>query len=127
MRPYYKLMLDLQALIGVLGDPQAQLIREAEFCIKNYCEPWTCPDCGRTTKIPDDHKCPNLCGKCKNKGMMPYSYLEQHRMSWQINALLKCVQTYANKWFFGRLAKKVLADIHKVPKPKYNQDLNIRK
>jgi len=63
MRSYDKMIIDLQGLkayaSGVPDRPYpggAELINEVLYCLNSYCEPWVCPDCGNTLKIPEDHK-----------------------------------------------------------------------
>lgn len=130
MRGYDQLIADLEkakdSIRGVSGQPVAggpELITEVQMCLRNYCDPWVCADCGHTAKIPENDAAPNVCPKCRGESVIAYGYMEQHRLSFQINKLLRCVQRYARVWIFGYLAKKCLATIHHVPTPKYKGGL----
>ena len=134
MIDYDKMVEGLKALRrDIEGDPKSplkpviQTLDDTLFCLSNYCEPWICPDCGNYVKIPHNRRKPNVCNRCSGTAMTTYAYMEQHRMSWQLAKLLECLQTYANRWLFGKLAKKVLKDVQKVPKPGRGSGLQIPK
>lgn len=86
---------------------RAATLKYTAFCMKEYIEPWSCPDCGHVRKIPVFLKKPGECPKCLNTHMMPYAYLEQKRMDGQLRWILQCI-TWYSKQPNGQVATRCL-------------------
>jgi len=71
--------------------------QRVEYILKEYVEPWTCPHCQWTVKVPPDGAEKKLCPKCKNNDVLPYSYKEQARMSAQLHILMQMAEWYSHK------------------------------
>jgi hypothetical protein len=88
-------------------------IETAIHWLRNYIDPWLCPDCGHTSKVPDSDHDPRACPRCNGNRMFPYSYLEAERMNKQLTLMLQGLTYYAQK-SNGHMAKKILKEISEV-------------
>lgn len=98
-----------------IDESHRKCIKDLIAWARAYIEPWMCPSCGKTVKVPEDRKKPRLCMGCLKEGMFPYAYLEQERMAPQLKLLLECVQHYA-KTHDGEIAKYTLSQLSSVVK-----------
>lgn len=120
MNDFEKLKHDLQQTLV-----KDTVRKEVIYCLDNYLEPWTCPNCYTTTKIPFNHKDPQHCIKCNTNDMLSYSYLQAQRQDIQIKILLSCVNYYLsqkNKSFATKTITrltKVDADLVRNNKPSW--------
>lgn len=88
----------------------AEEVKTAAYWLRQWVEPWMCPDCGTHTKVPFSDLTPRVCIRCGGKKMFPYAYLEQERMNRQALIMLSALQKYAQKRY-GHLAQAVLKEI----------------
>lgn len=95
------------------GQPEYEALDIAIFALREYVEPWRCPDCGHTMKIPEFQHDPRKCPKCGGRSMFPYAYLEIERMNKQLRLMLQCLTHYARKRH-GHLAKETLRRVNEV-------------
>lgn len=86
---------------------ESEDILTAIHWLKEWVEPWSCPDCGFTTKVPGSDIDPRHCDRCGGNRMFPYSYLEQERMNKQMTLMLSCLTHYARKRH-GHMAQETL-------------------
>lgn len=72
-----------------------QAVRDAIYCMTEYVDPWSCPDCGFQAKIPPFPQKKRTCPQCHGENFFPYAYLEQERMDAQMRELLAFVSQCA--------------------------------
>lgn len=88
----------------------AEEVRLAAHWLRQYCEPWLCPACGLTLKVPDSDRSPRDCPKCGGDRMFPYAYLEVERMSAQMTLMLGGLTHYAKRGQ-GHVAQQILSQV----------------
>lgn len=94
-------------------DPAAETILSAMHWLREYTEPWQCPDCGHNSKVPEFDHMPRLCSKCGSDRMLPYAYLEVERMNKQMRLMLQALNYYAKRRF-GHVAMEALKKCNSV-------------
>jgi len=102
------------------GNPRAKFlnqsistIQDALFCLQNYIEPWRCPGCGNSEKIPHNPRRPRLCAFCGESKCFPYQHLEVERMNAQMGILLKTASFYSTQQN-GEVAEQALLQLQRV-------------
>lgn len=88
-------------------------LQMAELWLREYVEPWQCPDCGWFAKIPEFDSDPRRCPTCSGQSVFPYGYMECERMNRQLALLAQCATHYARKKE-GQVAQRTLEQITRV-------------
>ncbi|MEE8298421.1 MAG: hypothetical protein V3R67_03480 [Thermodesulfobacteriota bacterium] len=106
----------LEKCVSILDKCSGKL-EDALYCLREYIEPWQCPDCSSLFKIPENPDDKRQCPNCKNNNCFPYVYIQQEIANNRLKILLPCAVFY-EKQPNGGIAKEAimaLGNVNKVP------------
>lgn len=96
------------------SEEAVKALQQTERWLREYVEPWQCPDCGWNGKVPEFDADIRRCPMCDCRNCFPYSYLEVERCSKQMSLLLQCTKYYSGRPGIGRVAQDTMKAVNAV-------------